>query len=194
MSKRSTSSKAHLRTLAARRRALGALVERERPGVVARLGKQMAHVDAEEVFQEACLRALQRLSQQQNPAQLRAWFGTVLRTVVSRGAKPEQGPSTDGWSEGRAPDAAPETCSCGLDALATLPERQRAILHGSVFDGRAPSLLAVDESTTPNNMRVMLHRARAQLRARWERKCGPCISGELGTGCACQPLRDSVSR
>lgn len=194
MSKTSSNSKEHRRTLAAQRRALGALVERERPGFVARLGKKMAHVDAEEVFQDACLRALERLSQQQQPAQLRAWFNTVLRTVVSRNSAPEQGAGTSNLSDSQSADAAPDRCSCGMVALATLSERQRALLHRAVFEGRAASQLALDERTTTNNMRVRLHRARAQLRTRWKRKCGACISSELGLGCACQRLRDRVSR
>lgn len=194
MSKTSTSAKTHPHSLAARRRALGALVERERPGVVARLGKKMTHVDAEELFQEACLRALERLPQQQHPAQLRAWFNTVLRTVVSRSPTAQAGSIPPAANERQAAEAAPARCACGIDVMSTLSERQQQLLHRAVFEERTTSLLARDECTTSNNIRVQLHRARALLRMRWERRCGLCVSASSAPGCTCTPSRDTGLR
>ena len=191
MSKTSTSAKAHPCTLAERHRALGALVERERRGVVARLGKRMSRGDAEELFQEACLRALERLSQQQQPEKLRAWFNTVLRTVVSRSPTSQGRSAVPIASDRQAAVTEPAQCACGIDVMSTLSARQQKLLQRAVLEGRTTSLLAHEESTTPNNIRVRLHRARAMLRSRWERKCGLCVSSERGHGCACTSQRDS---
>ena len=194
MSKISTSAKAHPRTLADRRRALGALVERERPGVVARLRKRMSRGDAEELFQEACLRALERISQQQEPAQLRAWFNTVLRTVVSRSSTSQGRSGVPIASDSQAAVTAPAPCACGIDVLSTLSVRQQQLLRRAVFECRTTSLLARDECTTPNNIRVRLHRTRALLRTRWEHRCGLCVSSQNGPGCTCTPRGDSSLR
>ncbi len=191
MSNTSTSTRAGPLTLAGRRRALEALVERERLGVVTRLGEKLTHVDAEDLYQEACLRALERLSQQQHPTQLRAWFSTVLRSVVSRSVTLQRSAAPPRLRDGPAAEAAAVPCRCGIDALATLPEQRQQLLRRAVLEGRTTLLLAREQGTTPNNIRVRLHRARAQLRTRWERRCGACISGDRGLGCACISVRDA---
>lgn len=192
MSKNSTKGKGRPARLASRCLALEALVSRERTHVVRRLSKTLAHDDAEDLYQEACLRALERLGQQRQPTRFRAWFNTVLRTVVSgRTGSPLALPASVARS-GLATEAMLPSCRCGLDMLESLPERQRRLLSRSVLEDCSAPRLAREEGTTSNNIRVHLHRARTQLRARWKQKCGACLSSELGPGCTCNSIRDGI--
>lgn len=178
------------RALADRRRALEDLVVRERPRTVARLCSSVSQADAEDLYQDACLRALERLPQQRDPARLRAWFNTVLRTVLSQKATPRALASPCSTEEHPPAATHLRPCGCGFAVLSTLsPQRQR-LLQRSVLEGQPPHQLASAAATTSSHIRVQLHRARVQLRARWERKCGSCISRDHGAGCACSEARD----
>lgn len=186
-----TPAQSRPRALAARRRALEVLVERERSRTVARLRDSVSPADAEDLYQDACLRALERLSQQRDPAELRAWFNTVLRTVLSRKTAPRAHALTSHAEE--CPPAAPplRPCRCGFDVLATLSPLRQELLQQSVLEGQSPHQLARAADFTANHVRVQLHLARVQLRARWARKCGTCISSDHGVGCACSQARDT---
>lgn len=190
MSKTPPLAQSRPRVLADRRRALEVLVERERPRTLARLCGSVSQADAEDLYQEACLRALERLPQQRDPARLRAWFNTVLRTVLSQKAAP-RAHALSCHSEESLPAAThPQPCRCGFDVLATLSPLRQELLQRSVIEGQPSLQLASAAATTAGHIRVQLHRARVQLRARWERKCGTCISSGRGVGCACSDARD----
>jgi len=191
MSRSPTSSKAYPTTLNSRRLALEALVARDRPRVLGRLSKTVEHVDAEDMYQEACVRALERLSQQQHPAQMRAWFDSVLRTVVSRRYKSRLSTALPVAHSGMLTDTAPSPCRCGFDVLATLSQRQQNLLRRSVLEDCSTQTLAREEHTTANNVRVLLHRARARLRTRWEHTCEHCMSDKVAPGCRCNPSGDT---
>lgn len=177
------------RAPAAQHSALALLVERERSKTVARLCRTMSKADAEDCYQNACLRALERLQQQRDPAQLRAWFRTVLVTVLSRRHAAHLLASAP-LSESRPAPRANMPCGCGLDALATLSPSRRELLQRSSFDAQTARQLARAANVSAGNIRVQLHRARAQLRERWERRCGPCIRQDHGVRCTCTRARD----
>lgn len=191
MSKTPSPDQSRSGTLVARRRALEVLVERERHNAVARLCRAVSQADAEDLYQEACLRALERLPQQRQPSQLRAWFNTVQRTVISQKAAPQPLALTTLALESLPAETKLRRCRCGLDVLATLSTQQQELLRGAVLEGQSSALLASAAATTANNIRVQLHRARVQLRTLWERRCGMCIHDDHGAGCACPPLRDT---
>ena len=177
--------------LTTRRLALEALVARDRHRVLGRLSKTVEQVDAEDIYQEACVRALERLSQQQHPAQMRAWFDSVLRTVVSRRHKSRLSTALPVAHNLITTDTAPSPCRCGLDVLATLSQRQQNLLRRSVLEGCSTQTLAREEHTTANNVRVLLHRARARLRTRWEHTCKHCKGDKVVPGCRCNHSGDT---
>lgn len=191
MSKVSNSAKTHPPALLARRSALEALVERERVGVVERLSWTRPRVDAEDIYQEACLRALEHLTQLQRPEYLRAWFSAVLRTVVSRSPGNDHHVAPVEVRDNLAVETPPFLCGCGFEALAALAKSQQELIHDVVIGGLTTERVAREAHTTTNNIRVRLHRARAQLRTRWERECGSCIRTGQGSGCACSSARDA---
>jgi RNA polymerase sigma-70 factor (ECF subfamily) len=148
---------------------------------------------AEEVVQEAWLGVLRSLPGFQGRAQLRPWVFRILVNVARRRGRSEarmnaelDSPTVDPnrfrddddpypghWRDTAAPrDWGPEPVVLAAEfravlarALATLPERQRAVVelrdvHG--FDGDAVCELL---DLTPANQRVLLHRGRAKLRS-----------------------------
>jgi RNA polymerase sigma-70 factor (ECF subfamily) len=152
-----------------------------------------SHSSAEEVVQEAWLGVLRSLPGFEGRAQLRTWVFRILANVARRRGRTEarmnaelDGPTVDPrrfrddddpypghWRNAAAPhDWGPEPVVLAAEfravlgrALATLPERQRAVVelrdvHG--FDGEAVCELL---DLTPANQRVLLHRGRAKLRS-----------------------------
>ena len=61
--------------------------------------------------------------------------------------------------------SAREELSACLRALDALPDRQREVVGLRAFEGLTTSEVAARLETSPGNVRVMLHRARQQLRA-----------------------------
>jgi len=151
------------------------------------------HSSAEEVVQEAWLGVLRSLPGFEGRAQLRTWVFRILVNVARRRGRTEErvnaeldGPTVDPdrfrdgddpypghWRDAAAPhDWGPEPILLAAEfqallgrALATLPERQRAVVelrdvHG--FDGDAVCELL---DLSPANQRVLLHRGRAKLRS-----------------------------
>ena len=62
---------------------LAACVAGERATTIARLVRILPRSDAEDAFQEACVRALVQLDRQREPRKLRPWFQMILRSVVA---------------------------------------------------------------------------------------------------------------
>lgn len=77
------------------------------------------------------------------------------------------------WRDGAAPaDRGPEPALLAVEfcdvlerALATLPDRQRAVVEVRDVHGLDGEEVCVLLDLTPVNQRVLLHRARARLRA-----------------------------
>jgi DNA-directed RNA polymerase specialized sigma24 family protein len=171
---------------------LGLQVQAERPRILARLGKTLPPQDAEDVFQDACARALGSLGQQAGQSSLRAWFHAVLRSTLSSHSRASHSRGLRTGCEGRAiepePHLAPRdggACACGFRTLGRLKSNYQGVLKMSVLGSRSTEEIAVVEGTTRNNIRVRLHRARAALRNSWAADCGSCVTVESGSNCTC---------
>ena len=158
----------------------------ERLQTLARLERVLSAQDAEDAYQEACVRALERLGQQAEESSLRAWFQAVLRSTIATRAR-ELCRSRDEQTdfEPQLQSDRRDICPCGLRALGRLRSNYGGLLRRAILDGRPVQEIAFQDRATPNNTRVRLHRARSALRDAWSSACGPCITVDAGTSCAC---------
>ena len=151
------------------------------------------HASAEEVVQEAWLGVVRGLDGFEGRAPLRSWVFRILVNCARRRGRVEsrmsaelRGPTVDParfrddddpypghWRDDAAPvDWGPEPVLLAAEfralldeALAELPERQRAVVElrdVHAFDGEEVCQLL---DLTPANQRVLLHRGRARLRS-----------------------------
>jgi RNA polymerase sigma factor (sigma-70 family) len=129
--------------------------------------------EAEDVVQEASMRALVALRDGRVPANPRAWMYVIVRNRCHdvRGARRPSEPLDDALgisSTAPGPDeeaAARRQLGAVVDAIGELPEAQRRALVSATFEGRAYEEIAVRESTSVQAVKSLVHRARRGLEA-----------------------------
>ena len=143
---------------------------------------------AEDLVQEASVRALRKEGQLAEPGAARAWlFSIVRRLVAEEGAKLR----TEALAIEPATESneAPDACGCVMTQIQALSPAQALLLTRVVVDGVSVTELAAELGITPNNAWVRLHRARLALREQLLNHCGTqslrqCLDcGCLERGC-----------
>ena len=144
--------------------AFAALVERNRDRVEA-VVERMVGEEAEDLVQEALLRAYLGLSQLRDPARFGAWLTGIavnLAKMRLRGRERERRlvaePAADDGLEER------ELLELVRDAVELLPAGQRDVVLMHYIDGLSCEEIAALLDSSPGAVRVRLHRARGQLR------------------------------
>lgn len=143
---------------------------------------------AEDLVQEASVRALLKAGQLTAPGAARAWlFSIVRRLVAEEGARHRTEPlQREPCAE---PDEAPDACGCVMTQLKELSPAHALLLTRVVVDGASVTELAAELNITTNNAWVRLHRARSALREQLQNHCGTqslrqCLDcGCLERGC-----------
>ncbi len=171
---------------------LNALVEHRRRFLAfleLRLGDRAA---AEDVLQDAWLKALAAASDLREEGRAVPWFYQVLRNAL-----------TDHWrrrgteraaldrlalelveTHEPAPELAAELCGCVEALLPALDPAAAEVLRRIDLAGERAVDYARSEAITANAATVRLHRARRALRQRLLQSCGVCAShGCLDCGC-----------
>lgn len=178
---------------------LDRLVRTERLRTIARLERVLPVQEAEDAYQDACVRALDRLDQQTSKLGLRAWFHAILKSTVAtraetlRYAASQQPPAVELLAEPSRAEQE-DACRCGARVMRRLRPAYRSVLHRAIADDKPVRDVATTDQTSPNNTRVRLHRARTALRNSWSTVCGPCVTVNAGAGCACGDARDGRNR
>jgi len=146
--------------------AFAALVEGNR-GRVETVVERMVGEEAEDLVQEALLRAYLGLSQLRDPARFGAWLcGIAVNLAKMRlrrralEARFFVEPTSDGGFAER------ELLQLVRDAVDVLPPGQRDAVLMHYIDGLSCEEVAVLLGSSPGAIRVRLHRARQQLRER----------------------------
>lgn len=159
----------------------------ERRGELLAYARRRVGDGAEDVVQEASVRALANAGQLRDPAAARAWlYGIVRRLLAERANVPSEALDESLPAESTEP---PDACACVLTHLRALPEAQATLLQRVVVEGVDVAQLSAELGLTPNATWVRLHRAREALRQRLERHCGThslrqCLDcGCLERGC-----------
>ncbi|MBX3206259.1 MAG: sigma-70 family RNA polymerase sigma factor [Labilithrix sp.] len=161
----------------------------ERPSYLAFVrGRVRSGADAEDILQQALVKAAERASDLRDPERVRAWFFQILRRTLAdhharwavREAKLDQ-------LSAELADATPEevaTCACSLGQLERLrPEYAEIVRRVDLDDEPLPEAAAA-LGITANNATVRLHRARKALREQLRAMCGTdSARGCLDCGC-----------
>lgn len=164
------------------REAFAALVDHGRSGALAYARLLVGDVHrAEDVVQEAFVLALTRLDQLAEPAAFLGWLRTLVRTAARRlvrrrrpdlfdpAADEPPGPADDPRDEVAAGEARERV----RDALAGLPDRQRALVERYYVEGRSVGEIAATLGLPEGTVKRHLHEAREGMRARLVGLCAP---------------------
>lgn len=142
--------------------------------------------DAEDVLQQCYIRALESLGTLRDQERLTAWFDRVVRNAAWDWIRRHR-------AEARAlavlsrevPEARPfpagahSACRCATQLLGVLPAPYADVLRRVYLREIPIEVVARRLRTTPNNVRVRLHRERAALREQLIATCERCPDREL---------------
>jgi RNA polymerase sigma factor (sigma-70 family) len=161
--------------LAAHRRELLAFAER-------RLG---ARAPAEDIVQQAALRALQFADRLRDPQSGRAWLFKITRRLLADHVRHR--PDLQLSVEPEAPTDAAEAfgCACVLANVQQLKAEHALVLRRAIFEGASMSALGAELGLSANAVTVRVSRARAALRDQLRNHCGT-DSLRACLDCVCQ--------
>ena len=152
-----------------------------------------SRAEAEDILQDAFVRALERGGELRDRESVEAWFYRLLRNVLAdhyrrRGAEERALVQAQAREDTAAPGPDEElreaVCQCARRLLDTLPPDYAAAIRRVDLDEAPVAQYAREAAITPNNAGVRLHRARAALRDQVVRCCGTCMDhGCLDCSC-----------
>ena len=160
----------------------------KRPAFLAFVRARVPAADAEDLLQQAMLRASSRVDTVRDGERVDAWFYRLLRNAiadhhadVARGAArlSELAKETDA-----VPAVEASVCRCSLGVLATLPDDYAAIVRRVDIDELSMAEIATELGISVNNAKVRLHRARIALRTALLAFCGTS-SVKTCLACSC---------
>jgi RNA polymerase sigma factor (sigma-70 family) len=141
---------------------------------------------AADIVQDALAKALAHRDDLDDEERLLPWFWRILRNTMHdaqarhAGAVhlPEDLPAQD--------TATAAICACLGQAIADLPERSRQAMQRVDLEGEDAAQVATALGITVNHLKVLRHRARADLRGRLATICRTCaVHGCVD--CTCPP-------
>jgi len=145
---------------------------------------------AEEIVQEAFVKAVSHEGELRDPAAGRAWFYGILRNAIvdarRRGAVAERAHGqilgeSEPASEPPTPRAA---CRCIAAAVSGLKDEYRAAIAHVVAEDEPLASFAERSGLSRNHAAVRVHRAKKALAATVKTTCGAC-AGEGCRDCTC---------
>lgn len=150
--------------------------------------------DAEDVFQDFCLKALRMTGQLGDESKTDAWLGCVLRTTLIDYYRRRAGRARGEVAYQREPrllaiEAEPAhhvdvSCHCVRKGLTDLRLDHVEILKRIDLNEEPRTQIAEDLGLTVNNVGVRLHRARQALKAKIKEFCPICGDGRFAE-CDC---------
>lgn len=147
---------------------------------------------ADDILQDALLRATRHLDQLQDTERIDAWFYRIIRHAIGdrAGSRPTQ--ALDLEPAAVAADQA-EVCRCLFPLIDRLPPDQaEAIRVIDLADGD-PALLARNAGVEINTIHARRSRARSGLRDLLQQACRACATHGC-QDCDCAPSPDGVRR
>lgn len=165
--------------------------------------------EAEDVFQNFCVRALLKAEQIRDTGTAEAWLQRVLFSVLqdfyrSKGAdrrgraELEQAVLVEEQMSPEQEEDKTEAhiCACVYAHLPKMKPEYRTVLWRVDFLGERRQSVARSLDMNAGNMRVRLHRARKSLRSILETTCPTCAEGSaktchLASNCNARPARAS---
>jgi RNA polymerase sigma factor (sigma-70 family) len=151
--------------------------------------------DAEDLLQQALLKAIEKVTSVQAHESLDAWFYRVLRnTIADHHIAWARLESRLALLAREASEAAPEdaaVCACSMGVLASIRAEYADIVRRVDIEGETIDAVAVALAVAPGTAKVRLHRARKALRSALLDYCGT-DSLRACMNCACDAPVPSV--
>ena len=161
--------------------------------------------DAEDVFQDFCLKVLRNHASIKSGERLDAWLAITLRHTLTdhyrrqatrnRGTEayvneakiisPETGPASE--------DVGEPACSCVLSAIRELQPAHAELLTRLDLREEPRDTIATNLAVSPSTLRVRVHRARLALKKRISEICPTCGDGRF-MQCDCGHSREIHNR
>ncbi len=146
---------------------------------------------AEDLFQEALLRAFRQAPDPGDEGRLLAWFYRVLRNAIidQYRRRAAEGRRMEAVARvmpeaGLPVELEAELCECFRELLPALKPEYRDLIESIELGGESPEAAAERLGIERNNLKVRRHRARQQLRQRLEETCRACaVHGCLDCTC-----------
>jgi len=151
--------------------AFGLLVEHHWARLVRLARSVTGPADAEDAVQDGLIRAWKKLSQLADPAAFGSWLSRVVLRVCLKRAR-SRASGFVSLETVREPQSNPNP-EAALDAgrwLASLPPRQRAVMHLTVVEGMTDSEIAPLLGIAASSVRAHRHRARQHLGRHFQRR------------------------
>jgi RNA polymerase sigma factor (sigma-70 family) len=138
---------------------------------------------AEDILQEATIRALERADTLRERAAFDGWFFRILRNAIidfrrRNGAvvRGKEAFSAEALGRTEAQERAVHPCACVVPLLSELKEEYREVLQRVEIEEQKVRDFAEQEGISPSNAGVRVHRARAALKKQVESTCGACAA------------------
>lgn len=154
---------------------------------------------AEDILQEAYVKAIERSSQLRKDESAVAWFYRILRNAVvdhHRRAATAKGALERLQHESPATADDPQlhrrVCECVREVVSTLRPSYASMVHDVDVEGRSVEEAARRARISANNGSVRLHRARKALAVRLAQVCGVCAAHHC-VDCDCRHERRARS-
>lgn len=158
--------------------------------------------DAEDAFQDFCLKVIRAQKTPDDDDMIDAWLGRILRNTLidhyrrcasrQRGEAAYERELQVSAHESEA-DQERRACPCIHDALPTLKPEYAEVLKRAFFDEEPRARIADELGLSPNNVGVRLHRARLALKRRLEESCASCGNGDF-LNCDCGSVGETRER
>ncbi len=139
-------------------------------------GRVRSGADADDIFQQALVRATEHVDELRDASRTRAWFFQILRRTLAdhhaQWALRESKLATLGADMEEATPEEVAVCACSLGQLSQLRPEHAEILKRVDIDEQTLPEAAAALGVTVNNATVRLHRARKALRDQLRSFCG----------------------
>ena len=148
---------------------------------------------AEDILQDALVRAVQALPALREEDALLPWFYRVLRNAVTdvyrrHAAEPPRAGLEAAEDLAAEEGAQAELCECFRGLLPALKPEYAELIESLDLGGGSSETEARRLAITPNNLKVRHHRARQALRARLQETCRVCAEHHC-LDCTCKQDR-----
>ena len=152
--------------------------------------------DAEDVFQDFCVKVLRHHSQVQSHERINAWLGIILKHALTdhyrRQATRNRGAEAYAIEtkvfEQEATDLDEPACTCVVAAMKLLKRSQAELLTRIDLKDEPRKSVAAELGLSLNSLGVRVHRSRAALKEKIAEVCPVCGNGDFMI-CECDHSR-----
>ena len=145
--------------------------------------------DAEDILQDASLKAFQNSDKLRDIARFKPWFYRIIATTIADWGRRKTRKEDSLENPDLLPAAATESkedpiCRCGVHLLAEIKPNYAEVLRRVLLGGETVDAVADSLGVTRGNLWVRLHRAREALRRKLDNHCA-FAPNSLVCRCAC---------